>query len=179
MNLINKVISKKYLDEQIELHKNLDYGSQSIDHAPNVMKLMNNLNLSELCDYGAGKKHLQSTLIKLGFNNFDYHPYDPAFPEYGLPKPADMVACIDVLEHIEIEYLDNVLEELCLITKKIIYFCIASGPAKKKLSDGRNAHLIQKPARWWLPKLCNLFNVEYLESQTNKGFIVVCSKLLQ
>ena len=178
MDIVNKVISKKYLDEQIELHQRDEhYGSQSIDHAPNVKKLMNDFKISDISDYGAGKKNLQSALINSGFKNFDYFPYDPAFPEYGAPKAANMVACIDVLEHIEIEYLDNVLEDLRKITKKFIYLCIATGPANKKLIDGRNAHLIQEPPRWWLPKLCNLFHIEYLESQPQRGFIVVCSSL--
>ena len=178
MNIINRVISDSYLKEQIELHqRDSEYGSQSINHAPNVQKVMNDLKLSSLSDYGAGKKHLQTSLIKLGLTDFDYFPYDPAYPEYGKPTSADMVACIDVLEHIEEEYLDNVLEELKLITRKVIYLCIASGPARKVLKDGRNAHLIQKPPRWWLPKLCKLFNIEYLESQPKRGFVVICSRL--
>ena len=178
MNIINRVISEKYLKEQVELHqRESEYGSQSINHAPNVKKIMTDLKLSSLCDYGAGKKHLQTSLINLGIADFKYYPYDPAYPEYGNPTPADIVACIDVLEHIEEEYLDNVLEEIKLITTKVVYFCIASGPARKVLKDGRNAHLIQKPPRWWLPKLCEIFNIEYLESQPKKGFVVVCSKL--
>ena len=33
------------------------------------------------------------------------------------------------------------------------------GPAGKVLSDGRNAHLIQKPTSWWLEKFIKYFDV--------------------
>ena len=77
----------------------------------------------------------------MGLKNFDYYPYDPVFPEYGPPKKADIVCCIDVLEHVEEEYLTNVLDELKKITMKLGFFTIATEPADKFLKDGRNAHL--------------------------------------
>ena len=75
-----------------------------------------------------------------------YHAFDPAFPEYGDPQPADLVCCIDVLEHIEPEFLDSVIAELARITIKLGFFTIATGPATKTRADGGNAHLIQQPS---------------------------------
>ena len=80
------------------------------------------------------------------------------------------------MEHIEEEYLDEILIEISQITMKLCYFSIATVPAKKILSDGRNAHIIQKPSGWWLLKLCRLFNIEFLKN-TNSGFIVLCKSL--
>jgi hypothetical protein len=36
---------------------------------------------------------------------------------------------------------------------------IASKPAKKFLSDGRNAHLIQEGPIWWLERLSKYFDI--------------------
>ena len=103
----------------------------------------------------------------------DYRPYDPAFPDYGAPRPADLVCCIDVLEHIEPDYLGNVLEDLSRITVGHGFFSIHTGPATKRLADGRNAHLIQQPASWWLPRLCLWFEVDALQRSPGGFFIIV------
>ena len=95
----------------------------------------------------------------------------PAFPDYGKPRSADLVCCIDVLEHIEPTYLDAVLEELRAITVKRGFFSVHCRPAMKFLPDGRNAHLIQQPTSWWLPRLCQHFEISHLETVPN-GFWV-------
>jgi hypothetical protein len=51
-------------------------------------------------------------------------------------------------------------------------FTIATKPAGKFLKDGRNAHLIQKPASWWLPLMCSRFEIEFLQ-KTSIGFILI------
>jgi hypothetical protein len=96
-----KTISEEYLHLQKELHSNPNYGVASLQMAPIVKKIFEDSNFISISDYGAGKKNLEKGLLKLGLKNFEYYPYDPAFPEYGLPKEADIVCCIDVLEHIE------------------------------------------------------------------------------
>ena len=77
-----------------------------------------------------------------------------------------------MLEHIEIDLLDNVLDELRSITPNLGFFSIHTGPAIKVLSDGRNAHLIQKPSSWWLPRLCQRFEIEGLSASAG-GFCVL------
>ena len=170
------LISNSYLEEQKRLHEVYNYGTASIFHAPNIKKILEENNIANLADYGAGKKNLQKELIKLGCKNFNYFPYDPVFPEYGNPVASELVCCIDVMEHIEETYLNNVLDDIKKITLNICYFSIASVPAKKELSDGTNAHLIQKPSRWWLPKLCERFQIQFM-SLTKSGFIVICRSL--
>jgi hypothetical protein len=168
------VISDEYRRLQQKLHENPNYGVASIGFAPTVKQLIEQTGAKSLSDYGAGKQHLMHTLKdKLGVE-IDYRPYDPAFPEYGDPKPADLVCCIDVLEHIEPDFVGNVLDELKSITVKYGFFSIHTGPAQKVLADGRNAHLIQKPSSWWLPRLCERFEVEALR-KTPGGFFVVVS----
>ncbi len=167
------VISDGYLRQQQELHKNPHYGEASLGYARIVLQLMKGCGARSLSDYGAGKRNLARALGELGLDGFDYFPYDPAFPEYGEPRPADLVACIDVLEHIEPEHLHNVVAELRGLVKKLGFFTIHMGPAMKVLPDGRNAHLIQRPSSWWLPLLCHHFEVVHLESVPDGFWVVV------
>jgi hypothetical protein len=126
-----------------------------------------------ISDYGAGKQNLLKGLAGLGIQPTAYFPYDPAFPEYGAPRTADLLCCIDVLEHIEPHLIDNVLAELASLTSKFAFFTVTMRPAEKTLSDGRNAHLIQKPTSWWLPKLAQHFEVVHLQMEGPKTFWVV------
>jgi hypothetical protein len=165
-------ISPEYRAQQQELHRNPGYGVASIGYAPTVKGIMEHFGTKSLSDYGAGKCNLRKALHDLGKADFEYLPFDPAFPEYGAPKPAELVCCIDVLEHIEGPYLDAVLLDLNDITRKLGFFSIHTGPAVKMLPDGRNAHLIQQPSSWWLPKLCEHFEIMHLQS-AELGFWVL------
>ena len=165
-------ITESYREQQIELHKNPAYGVASLAFAPLVAKVMRENNIKSLSDYGAGKCNLGKTLQSSGLE-FEYYPYDPAFPEYGSPRSADLVACIDVLEHIEPEYLDSVLDDLQRVTEFFGFFTVHTGPAMKVLSDGRNAHLIQEPSSWWLPKIQERFELIQFNAQPNGFYVVV------
>jgi hypothetical protein len=153
----------------------------SASYAPMVAKMIDQYKVDTLLDYGAGAR---LTLIKtiaeqrLVSRKFDYRAYEPAIEMYAKsPEPAEMVACIDVLEHIEPDYLDNVLNDLKRVTQKIGLFTIACGPAGKMLSDGRNAHLIQEPPEWWLPKITDRFTLQTFQ-RTKEGFIVLVSPVM-
>jgi hypothetical protein len=162
-------ISNNYLLQQTELHKNPNYGVASLEFAPLVAALVRELKPHSLSDYGAGKKNLLRGLKTHGIEVENYYPYDPVFPAYGPARSADLVCCIDVLEHIEPDFLDSVLTELANITIAFGFFSIHMGPAGKVLSDGRNAHLIQKPTSWWLPKLCQHFEILQLQTHQIMG----------
>lgn len=170
----NRTISAEYLGLQQELHRNPTYGLASLSFAPVVKELMARFDARSLSDYGAGKQNLLRGLNELGATGFAYFPYDPAFPEYGEPKPADLVCCIDVLEHIEPVFLEAVLAELRSITIKRGFFSVNTNPSMKFLADGRNAHLIQEPASWWLPRLRDHFEITELD-EIASGFSVVAA----
>ena len=66
-------------------------------------------------DYGAAS--LGKTLEEIFKRPLKIHHYDPAMPEWSEPPaPCNFVACIDVLEHIEPDLLDNVLDDLKRVT---------------------------------------------------------------
>jgi hypothetical protein len=169
-----EVISKEYLDLQKELHLRSDYGTASLGIAPEVKKIFEENKLTSISDYGAGKCNLQKKLIQLGLKDFDYFPYDPVFPEYGSPKKADLVCCIDVLEHIEESFIENVINELRNITDKLAYFTIALKPAGKILKDGRNAHILLKSEDWWLNLIKSKFNFKEVNKHPKRLKLLLC-----
>lgn len=167
-------ISKEYLATQIELHNIYpEYGFSSVMYAPQVKALLEDCNISTISDYGAGKCRLRDELTKLGASFSEYYPYDPAYPEYGDARPAELVCCIDVLEHVEPEYLDSVLDDLKRIIVKFGLLTVHTGPAVKVLPDGRNAHLIQEGPQWWMPKLQSGFKVLHYQAIENGFWVLV------
>ncbi len=175
---MSATISDEYLRLQQELHKNPNYGVASLHFAPIVADVIRQSGVRSVSDYGAGKKNLLKGLGEAGLSGFEYLPYDPAFPEYGPPRPAELVCCIDVLEHIEPDRLESVLKELHAITTGLGFFSVHMGPAGKTLADGRNAHLIQKPSSWWLLRLAQYFDVLHLQSHQmmGEGFWIVARR---
>lgn len=168
------LISPEYRLMQQDLHKNPNYGVASLKFAPLVQKVIRAFGVRTLSDYGAGKQNLLRGLYELGEKEIQYYPYDPAFPEYGAPKEAELVCCIDVLEHIEPNLLENVLHDLSKITMRFGFFSVHTGPAIKTLRDGRNAHLIQEPSSWWLKRLTDYFEIHQLQNLGNEtGFWVL------
>lgn len=165
------LITDDYRKQQEELHENPNYGMASVTYAPLVTSLIDSLEINDMLDYGCGKGRLAQNIEPS--RKVLIEQYDPAMPEFSAaPEPRELVACIDVLEHIEPELIDNILDHLQTLTKKYGIFTIHTGPAKKTLPDGRNAHLIQEDYTWWLPKLWSRFRIHSM-SHAGGGFYVV------
>lgn len=176
-----RLISDDYREQQAQLHRNDNYGVASKAYAPLVAKAINQYGVTELLDYGAGKGRLAQTLIeqRLVEHKIRFQHYDPAIPAWSdTPEPTEMVACIDVLEHIEPDLLDNVLDDLQRVTKAIGLFTVSTVEAVKKLPDGRNAHLIVEPPEWWLPKFLERFELHVFQRTQDGFFVLVMSKAL-
>ncbi len=174
---MSTLISEEYRKMQEELHLNPNYGVASVQYAPIVAEVLKQVKAPELLDYGAGKGRLGETLKTLLPNPPQIRHYDPARPEWAaVPQPAPFVACIDVLEHIEPELLDNVLDDLQRVTVGHGVFTVHTGPAVKVLADGRNAHLIQQPPAWWLPKFLSRFDLSVFQRMPQGFWIVVEAK---
>ena len=131
------------------------------------------MEVNHLLDYGCGHNRSLMETFKPQ-RECRVQCYDPGVPEYAdPPTPAQMVVCIDVLEHIEPQLLDNVLDHLEELTEEVLFATVHTGPAAKKLPDGRNAHLIQKPPEWWLPKIMERFTLKGYNLR-KEGFEVLC-----
>jgi len=131
------------------------------------------MGVTHLLDYGCGKscnlaKHLKPD------HKLTYQAYDPGVPRFSKPPlPAQFVACIDVLEHIEPDCIEAVLDDLCRLTEGAAFLSIDTAPAQKVLSDGRNAHLIQQDLRWWLPRLWDRWDIQTVQQTTEHSFYVI------
>ncbi|HKA38686.1 MAG TPA: methyltransferase domain-containing protein [Burkholderiales bacterium] len=167
-----QLISDEYRRMQQELHRNPEYGVASVGYAGLVAQVVQQVGARELLDYGAGKGRLGKALREYIQGALTIHHYDPAIPEWSAPAaPCRVVACIDVLEHIEPHLLDNVLDDLKRVTEGVGIFTVHTGAAVKVLPDGRNAHLTQQPAEWWLPKLMQRFELVQF-GRLPQGFFV-------
>lgn len=169
------LISEAYRAEQVRLHARQDYGVASLQYGGIVTDIANAFEVDTMVDYGSGKGRLMEVFKPA--RQVKVRLYDPAIPEHASrPPPAEFVTCIDVLEHIEPHALTAVIEDLARITQRVLFATVHTGPAAKTLSDWRNAHLIQKPPSWWLPRILKHF--ELLDFQrTQHGFFVVCEPL--
>lgn len=149
MSAVGRTISKPYRKLNTMMHGLAPhYGRSGHLHADAIRALMAEFATSDVLDYGCGKCTLQEA-IGIAINNFDPCILALATP----PMPADIVACIEVLEHVEPEYLDRALDDLRRLTTRVLFATVATGLSTKRLGDGRNAHLIVQPEEWWIARI--------------------------
>ena len=110
-------------------------------------------------DYGTGKGKLVHKLRAELSSDISVLGYDPAVDEWETKpdKPVDILSCLDVLEHIEISSIDEVLKDIRSLTRRFCYLVIDLQPAVKKLNDGRNAHILLAPQDWWTGRIAQFF----------------------
>lgn len=145
------LITPEYLQQITTLHEqDARWGTSGDIWGPAVAEFSQSLQATSILDYGCGKGVLIQGLRQCLPFYQGIIGYDPAIPAYNAaPTPADVVACTDVLEHIEPELIENVLDHIAELAIKGAFFVIATHPAKAILPDGRNAHLIQKGYDFW------------------------------
>lgn len=141
--------TEDYRKQLQEKHASMAWGKHGHSHAPEVDALLKQLGGRSVLDYGCGRATLAKALPDVKV--FEYDP--GVVGKDQLPKPADLVVCTDVLEHVEPALLDRVLRHIFLLAGRGAYLVIATRPARESLPDGRNAHLIVQPPEWWIAKL--------------------------
>lgn len=150
------LVSSRYAAQLQSLHAKGRWGADGAKHAAPVIELAAEISAETILDYGCGEQALAKALA-LADRPRRVSGYDPGIPgREALPKPADLVVCTDVLEHVEPERLDAVLDHIHRLTGKAAYLIAATRPAKAILPDGRNAHLIVQSEDWWLQKIAAL-----------------------
>ena len=148
-----KLITDEYVSEMVRLHTSEDpkqrYGDGSYNWAYLLCGIARLEQCKDVLDYGCGGGSLVRALNTAGVNCSGYDPGYPGLTGKLPDFPRDLVVCLDVLEHIEPDCLDDVLAHIIGLARRRIFVAIATRPASKTLSDGRNAHLIQKEGVWW------------------------------
>lgn len=166
-------ITPDYQRQNIQLHnERADYGKRSLRHRDAVLQLVQRNDARSVVDVGCGKGHLVRGLPL----TLRVQGYDPAVPQFMQPPlPADIVVCTDVLEHVEPELLDNMLRMLANLTILEAHIVIATKPdGSKTLPDGRDPHLIVRPARWWRRQLARFFGEVTQEAEGNRDVTFSC-----
>jgi hypothetical protein len=165
-----KCFTEEYISLNAKLHiQNRRFGYNAAKRKSIVKDLVGRYDAASVLDYGSGKGSLKEVMGEIVKN------YDPAIPEFSrLPEPADLVVCLDVMEHIEPPFVDNVLDHIKALTLKAAYFIIVFHESKDILPDGRNAHVCIEGKRFWDEKLKERFKiVERFISEKQEGFYEV------
>lgn len=129
-----------------------NWGSSARKHSDKVDRIASAHGVKTILDFGCGTGTLGAALKGKGYK---ITKYDPAIAEFSsLPEQQfDMVCCIDVMEHVEEQYVEEVINLILDKATKVVYFFISCKPASAILPDGRNAHITLMPAKKWLTYL--------------------------
>ena len=112
-------------------------------------------NIKTVLDYGSGrgnwnkKIYNDNTISAFDYFNLDkVYQYEPTISN-SKKKIADCVMCFDVLEHIFISDLKNVIADIYKYSRKLVIIKVACYDAKAKLPNGENAHITVRNPMWW------------------------------
>lgn len=161
-------ITAEYLNLQKKLHETGNYGlGVDAQECFNLLKPMFPAATTVL-DYGCGQGHFK----RLAGSYFDVSEYDPCIPgKDAAPSGAHVVVCADVLEHVEADCLERVLDHIWSLARQHALFVVATGPSRKLLADGRNAHITLKSPEAWREILGNHFKEERFEARPGRGVL--------
>lgn len=105
---------------------------------------------STVLDYGCGAHpKLAASLSR------DVISYDPGVEGFTeKPSKCDVVACCDVLEHVEPDCIDAVIEHIHSRALKAIFLVVSCQESESKvLPDGSPWHSFVKSQEWWQNRL--------------------------
>jgi len=158
-------LTDNYKKQLEQLHGCNKMGKNSRRKTPklfNIPEFLQTYNPVSIIDYGCGSGSLVNYLSK------DYplvHGYDPCVRHYcKYPKRVyDVLISMDVLEHIEPDFLDENLKDIDKLFSKAAYLDIHTSASPTLLPDGRNAHLIQEQPDFWREKILSNMNVKIVK----------------
>lgn len=149
----------KLKNDYIKLHKlDLFNGYCTEVYRYEINDIIEETNSKSILDYGCGKGFQYSKLKLDVFWNVLVDCYDPGVSVFSkLPNNVyDGVLCIEVMEHIPEEEVDNTLKNIFIKAKKFAFFSISLVYDKqsyklkhKRLIDGSNVHVTIKSKEWW------------------------------
>lgn len=154
----------EYAELQKALHAESKYGVTGQQFVPTIFHAISQLAKKygpvRVLDYGSSKGHTmeavrEKLVIPPGVADYCYDPFVDGLSRD--PEPADLVLCIDVMEHVEPECTKAVLDHIQALTRKLVFFSIDLMPAQKVLADGRNAHINLRTPEFWMRELKKRF----------------------
>lgn len=165
------LISDEYRETNRWMLANKNYGVSGHLWSERVDRFVRGMKAASLLDYGCGRGYLVQNLP--ADREYKTLEYDPGVSgKECIGEWVDIVACTDVLEHIEPDCLDDVLNHIFALARRGVFLVVATEEAAKHLPDGRNAHLIVEDSDWWLPKLLSRWMLIEFFAYAN-GFVFV------
>ena len=152
------MITEEYKSELFKKHTtDPEYGGEAVEYSGHISNIINQTGVETVLDYGAGKGELAHNLV------LDHRVkvilYDPAIPQISAPpEPADMVVCVNVLDHVEDQYIDEVLDDIKRCTNYINFIVISETK--------------EKPMEWWLLKIMERFSIQSLVRSDMDFFVI-------
>lgn len=173
--------TEEYRLLQEQMHEDGNYGVVGAKSFEVVSRMLIGLYAQirrpvTMIDYGSGPGLLKDALDKAlkCADVLNYDPFHPRWREMPEPGMADVVTCMDVMEHVEEECVDNVIDWIADRSRYGAIFKIDLGPAIKNLPDGRNAHITLKSDAWWRQRLSRRFHVTEA-TKAGSGLLVICA----
>lgn len=146
-------MERRLVGDYEKFHAAGSYGETGWKSLPDILPHLIALKPRSLIDYGCGQSDLADIVsAKCGVELVGR--FDPAIPMYA-EKPEqtfDVLISVDVLEHVPDAEIDTVVKEMASFARDALII-IDTGPAKKFLSDGSNAHVSQHSSEWWLERM--------------------------
>ena len=164
----------EYLELQKKMHEAGNYGTSGVTYSTAIFHAISQIakrfhGRVEVLDYGSSSGRT-TNYVRASFYlppDVQFYNYDPAVEKFaGEPKPADLVICTDVMEHVEPECTWAVLDHIQKLTKRVVFFSIDLTPAEKVMEDGRNAHINLRTNEFWLKEIQKRFVIS--EAQMSK-----------
>lgn len=148
---------QQYIDLYKQFYGAGGYGKrphhQTLVAKDRIKSALKKTGSTTMLDYGCGDGlQYKRYGLKEFFNLQEIYCYDPGVEEFEIKpnKSFDAVINTDVMEHIPIGVDREVIAEIFTFATKMVYFRIATSPAKNKLPNGENAHCNLKTHEEWV-----------------------------
>lgn len=123
---------------------------------PRIEELAEQIRAQTVLDYGSGPYSPIAC-----HTNLDVSEYDPGVPRLSrMPEPADLVVCLQALEHIESRCVDDVLAHIESLANKAVLIVVSDKHSSKTLPDGSPWHSFVMSQDWWRQKLLGYTEIE-------------------
>lgn len=149
-----------------------DWGKSAHRHLLSIQACLAEIKPESIIEYGCGKSNLHE---QLNYGKARYYRYDPAIS--GLDEltvqNTGLVINTDVLEHIPINILPEVLKKISELSTNV-YFYICTRPAKLILPNGENAHCTIMSAEEWLKLISKYFTkAQLIHIDKEEGCVII------
>lgn len=143
-----------------------------------VLPSFKELKIESVLDYGGGGSNWDKSnfdpetgqTAKQFFAVKKVTTFEPA-RQLNKKERSDCVTCVDVLEHIFLADVSNIVRELFSLANKLLVINVACYEASALLPNGENAHITVRSPDWW-NGLVNAISNDFPEVEV----LLICSE---